>query len=98
MRTSAEDFGTLAESEPPTNYEPNEYHIMEAYEHYTQESVVEQRSPKNFDLDDVTIGKALFDVCRRRVDHSEEEDLTSSLSASVNHDETGRPVVSSFDS
>ena len=97
--TSAEDLGTLAEYEPPTGYEPNEYHITEAYEHDTQESSVEQRSPNDFDHDDVTIGTALSDACRRRADHFEEEGLSSCLSSSVSHDRTGRPVVSSpFDS
>ena len=72
--TSAnEDLGTLAEYEPLTGYEPNDYHITEAYEHYTQESSVEQRSPNDFDYNDVTIGKALSDACRRQADHSQEE-------------------------
>ena len=35
----------------------------------------------------------LSDACRRRADHSEEESLSSSLSSSVSHDRTGRPVV-----
>ena len=50
---SAEDLGTLAENEPPTGCEPNEYHITEAYVDYTQESFVEQRHPNDFDYDDV---------------------------------------------
>ena len=95
--TPAEDLGTLAENEPPTCYEPNEYHITEACVDYTQESSVEQRSPNDFDYDDVTIGKALSDACRRRADHSQEEGLSSCLS-SVSHDRTGRPVVKPFDS
>ena len=98
LRTSAEDLGTLAENEPPTVYDPNEYHITEAYVEYTQESTGEQRPPNDFDYDDVTIGKALSDVCRRRADHSEEEGPSSSLSSAVSHDRTGRPVVCSFDS
>ena len=69
MRT----FGTLAEYDPLTGYEPNEYHSTEAYVEYTQESTSEQRSPNNFDYDDVTIGKALSDACRRRADHSHDE-------------------------
>ena len=77
---------------------PNEYHITEAYEHYTLESSVEQRSPNDFDDDDVTIGKALSDACRRRADHSQEEGLPSCLSSSVSHDGTGRPLVAPFDS
>ena len=99
MCNSAEDLGTLAENEPPTGYEPNEYHITEAYVDYAQESSGEQRSSNDFDHDDVTIGKALSDACRRRADHSEEEGLSSWLSSSsASHDRTGRPVICSFDS
>ena len=93
---SAEDLGTLAEKEPPTGYEPKEYHITEAYVDYTQESTGEQRSPNDFDHDDVTIGKMLSDACRRRADHSEEGGLSSCLSSSVSHERTGRPVVCSL--
>ena len=95
---SAEDLGTLAEKEPPTGYEPNEYHITEGFVDCTQESLVEQPSPNDFDYDDVTIGKALSDAYRRRADHSEEEGLSSCLSLSVSHDRTVRPVVKPFDS
>ena len=66
--------------------------------HHIQESSVEQGSPNDFDYDDVTIGKALSDACRRRADHSQEEGLSSCLSSSVSHDRTGRPVVKPFDS
>ena len=92
---SGEDLGTLAENEPPTGYEPKEYHITEAHADNTQESTSEQRSLNDFDYDDVTIGKTLLDECRRRADHSEEEGLSSCLSSSVSHDRTGRPVVCS---
>ena len=94
--SAKEDLGTLAEYDPLTGYEPNDYHITEASEHFTQESSVEQRFPDDFDFDDVTIGKALLDACRRRADHSEEEGLSSCLSSSVSHDRTGRPVVCSL--
>ena len=57
---------------------------------------MEQRSPNDFDYDDVTIGKTLLDACRRRAGHSEEEGLSSCLSSSVSHDRTGRPVVCSL--
>ena len=96
--TSAEDLGTLAENEPPTGYEPNEYHITEAYVDYTQESSVQQRAPNDFDYDDVTIGQTLLHACQRRADHSEEEGLSSCLSSSVSHDRTVRPVVCSLGS
>ena len=90
LRTSAEDLGTLDENEP------NDHFITEAYVEYTQESSSEQRFPDDFDYDDVTIGKTLLDAWRRRADHSEEEGLSSSLSSSVSHDRTVRPVVCSL--
>ena len=89
LRTSAEDLGTLAENVPPTGCEPNDHFTTEAYVEDTQESSSEQRFPDDFDYDDVTIGKTLLDSCRRRVDHSEEECLSSCLSSSVSHDRTG---------
>ena len=109
MCTSAnEDLGTLTEYDPLTGYEPNDYHITEAHEPYTQESSVEQRCPNDFDYDDVTIGQALSsslftqeredDACRRRAYHSQKEGWSSSQSSSVSHDRTGRPVVKPFDS
>ena len=54
-----EDLGTLAEYDPLTGYEPNDYHISETTEPYIQESSVENESPNGFEYDDVTIGKAL---------------------------------------
>ena len=94
LYTSAnEDLGTFAEYDPLTGYEPNDYHITEATEPYIQESSVEHGSPNDFEYDDVTIGKALAVACRRRADHSQEEGLSSSLSSSVSHDRTERPVV-----
>ena len=55
------------------------------------------RSPRasNCDYGDVTIGKTLLDSCQGRADHSEEEGLSSSLSSSVSHKRTVRPVVCS---
>ena len=38
LRTSAEDFGTLAENEPPTGYDPDGHFNTEAYVENTQES------------------------------------------------------------
>ena len=55
LRTSAEDLGTLAENDPPTDYEPDDHFITEAYVAYTQESLGEQQFPDDFDYDDVTI-------------------------------------------
>ena len=94
---SAEDFGTLAENNSSTCYEPNDHFITEAYVEYTQESLGEQQIPDDFDYDDVTIGQTLLHACRRRADHSE-EGLSSGLSSSVSHDRTVRPVVCSFES
>ena len=96
--SASEDLGTLAEYDPLTGYEPNDYHITEAYEHNTQESSDEQRSPNDFDYDDVTISKALSGACRRQAEHSQEEGLSSCLSSFVSHDRTVRPVVKPFDS
>ena len=94
LRTSAEDLGTLAENEPPTGYEPNDHFITELLSIHP--GVLEQRFPDDFDYDDVTICKTLFDACRRRADHSEEEGLSSCLSSSVSHERTVRPVVCSL--
>ena len=103
-----EDLGTLAEYDPLTGYEPNHHHITEDTEPYIQESSVENGSPNDFENDDVTIGKALSsplftqkredDARRRRAYHSQEQGLSSSLSSSVSHDRTERPVVKPFDS
>ena len=102
-----EDLGTLAEYDPLTGYEPNDYHISEATEPYIQESSVENGSPNDFEYDDVTIGIALSsplftqeredDASRRRAYHSQDEGLSSSQSSSVGH-RTVRPVVEQLDS
>ena len=63
LRTFAnEDLGTLAEYDPLTSYEPNNYHISEPTELYIQESSGENGSLNSHDLqyDDYTIGMALF--------------------------------------
>ena len=58
--TSAnEDLGTLAEYDPFTVYEPNDYHISDATEPYIQESSGENGSLNDLEYDDVTIGIAL---------------------------------------
>ena len=93
LRSSAEDFGTLAENNSSTGYEPNDHFITEACVEYTQESSGEQQIPYDFDYDDVTIGRTLLDASRRRAYHSEEEGLWSCLSSSVSHDKTVKPVV-----
>ena len=53
-----EDLGNLAEYDPLTGYEPNDYHISETTESYIQESSSENVSLNSHDLeyDDVTIG------------------------------------------
>ena len=66
---SAEDLGTLAENEPPTGNESNKHNITEACVEYTQESTGEQRSPNDFDNDDVT-------MARRSRTHAEDEPIT----------------------
>ena len=104
-----EDLGTLAEYDPPTGYEPNDYHISETTEPYIQESSGENGSLNSYDLeyDDHTIGMALSSplftqeregaASRRRAYHSHDEGLSSSQSSSVGH-RTGRPVVEQFNS
>ena len=105
-----EDLGTLAENDPLTGYEPNDYHISETTEPYNQESTGENGSLNSHDLeyDDCTIGMALSsplftqeredDASRRRAYHSSEESLLSSQSLFVVHVRTVRPVVEQFDS
>ena len=103
-----EDLGTLAKYDPLTGYEPKDYHISETTEQNIQESSGENGSPNDVEYDDATIGQALSspqftqeredDACRRRAYHSQEEGLSSSLSSSVSHDRTERPVVKPFDS
>ena len=73
---------------------PNDYFLTETYVEFNQESVTEQRFPEDLDHDDSTIGQTLFNAYRRRVDYSEGEDLSSSLSSSsMSHHGTGKPVV-----
>ena len=104
LRTLAnEDLGALAEYDLLTGYEPNDLHISETTELYTQESSGENRSLNSHDLecDDYTIGIALSSplftqeredaASRRRAYHS------PSQSSSVGH-RTGRPVGDQFDS
>ena len=106
--TSAnEDLGTLAEYDPLTGSEPNDYHTLETAEPYIQESSGENASLNDLEYDDVTIGIALSsplfiqeredDASRRRAYHSHDEGLSSSQSSSVGH-RTGRPVVEQLDS
>ena len=101
------DLGTLAEYDPLTFYEPNDYHISEATEPYIQESSSENGTLNDLEYDDGTIGIALSsplftleredDASRRRAFHSQDESLLSSQSSSVGH-RTVRPVVEQFDS
>ena len=104
-----EDLGTLAEYDPLTGYEPNDYHISETTEPHIQESAGENASLNSHDLeyDDYTTGMALSsplftqeredDASRGRAYHSHDESLLSSQSSSVGH-RTGRPVVEQFNS
>ena len=106
LRTLAnEDLGTLAEYDPSTGYEPNDYHISETTEPYIQESSGENGSLNDLEYDDYTIGIALSPplstqeredaASRRRACHSPDEGLSSSQSSSVGH-RTGRPVGDQF--
>ena len=109
MCTSAnEDLGTLAEYDPLTGYEPNDYHISDTTEPYILESTGESGSLNDLEYDDYTIGMALSsplftqeredEASRRRAYHSHEEGLSSSQSSSSVGHRTGRPVVKQFDS
>ena len=70
---------------------------------WPKSALTENGSPNDVEYDDATIGKAISsplfaqeredDARRRRAYHSQEEGLWSSLSSSVSHDRTGRPVV-----
>ena len=111
LRTLAnEDFGTLAENEPLTSYEPNDLHISETTELFIQESSGDNRSLNLHDLefDDHNIGMALSSplftqeredaASRAQAYHSSDEGLSSSQSSSVGHVRTGRLVADQFDS
>ena len=102
-----EDLGTLAEYDPLTGYEPNDYHISETTEPYIMESSSENGSLNDLEYGDYTIGMALSsplftqeredDASRRRAYQSQDEGLSSSQSSSVGH-RTVRPVVEQLDS
>ena len=107
ISTSAnEDLGTLAEYDPLTGFEPDDYHISETTEPYIQESSGENVSLNDLEYDDVTIGIALSsplftqeredDASRRRAYHSHDEGLSSSQSSSSVRHRTGRPLVEQF--
>ena len=65
--TSAnEDLGNLAEYDPLTGYEPNDYRISDATEPYIQESAGENGSLNDPEYDHVSIGKALSSHCSPR--------------------------------
>ena len=105
-----EDFGTLADYDPLTGYEPNDYHISETIEPYIQESSGENGSlsSHDFEYDDYTIGMALSvplftqeregAASRRQAYHSHDEGLSSSQPSSVGHVKTGRLVSDEFGS
>ena len=105
LSSCLEDLGTLAEYDPFTGYEPNDYHISEATEPYIQESSGENGSLNDLENDDVTIGMALSsplftqereeDASRWRAYHSPDEGLSSSQSSSVGH-RTGDPLWNSL--
>ena len=77
-RTSAEERGPLDKKNSSSGCDPNDHFVTEASVEFTQESsVTEQRSPEDFDYDDITIGQTLLNACRRRADHCEGEGLSS---------------------
>ena len=104
-----EDLGTLAEYDPVTGYELNDYHISETTELYFQESSGENRSLNSQDLEyddytiDIALSSPLFTQERedaaspRQAYHSLDEGLSSSQSMPVGHTK-GRSVADQFDS
>ena len=74
----ATEMGSTDESISSTGYEPNDNFFTETYVEVNQESVTEQRFPKqrfpeDVDYDDAAIGEMLFKAYRGQVDHSERE-------------------------
>ena len=105
-----DESGTMAENNTLTGYEPNDLHISETADIFTQESSSDG-NPLNLhdlEIDDYTIGMALSSplftqeredpASRRQAYHSPDESLLSSQSSSVGHVRTGRPVSDQFDS
>ena len=94
MRTADEESGPQDYKFSSTGFEPNDNFLTETYVEFNQESLTEQRFTEDLDYDDAVISQTLFNAYRRRVDHSEGEGLSSSLSlSSMSHDRTGQPVV-----
>ena len=94
MRTAVEELRPQDCENSSTGYEPNDYFLTETCVEFNQESVTEQRFHEDLDYDDTVIGQTLFNAYRRRVDHSEGEGLSSSLSSSsMSHDRTVKLVV-----
>ena len=95
-----EDLGTLAEYDPLSGYEPNDYHITELLNPISSNPRSKMGSRMT---SSAMTPPPLFtqeredDACRRRASHSQDEGLSSSLSSSVSHDRTGRPVVKPFE-
>ena len=92
-------MGSTDKNFSSTGYEPNDYFLTGTYVEFNQESVTEQRFPKqrfpeDVDYDDAAIGQMLFNAYRGQVDHSEREGLSSSLSSSsMSQDRTGQKVT-----
>ena len=76
MRTSAEELGSQDLFNSLTGYDPNDYFLTETYVECNPEPVNDQRFNEDLEYDDSTIGQTLFYAYRRRVDHSEGEDLS----------------------
>ena len=101
----AKEMGSNDDNFSLTGYELKDYFLTETYVEFNQASVTEQRFPEQWftedmDNDDAAIGQMLSNACRREVDHSERESLSSGLSSSssMSQDRTGQPVVHSDES
>ena len=91
-------MGSTDKSFSNTGYEPKDYFLTETYVEFNQESMTEQRFPKqrfleDVDYDDVANGQMLFNAYREQVYHSQREGLSVGQSSSSMSDRTGQPVV-----
>ena len=86
-------MGSTDKSFSITGYEPKDYFLTETYVEFNQESMTEQRFPKqrfteDVDYDDAAIGEMLLNAYREQVYHSQREGLFVGQSLSSMSDRT----------
>ena len=91
-------MGSTDKSFSNTGYEPKDYFLTETYVEFNQESMTNQRFPKqgfpeDVDYDDAAIGEMLCNANREQVYHSQREGLSVGQSSSSMSDRTGQTVV-----